>query len=84
MNTRKLKDTFDRWAILINDGRGANAHKHFSFHNCQPEMFSTRAQARARIEERYGYIRSREDLRAAPHWWRVPRAVRVRVRLELV
>lgn len=42
-------------------------------------IFATRAQCRAWIEERYGYIKRRADLRAAPFFWRMPRAVRVRV-----
>ena len=42
-------------------------------------LFETRAQCRAWIEEAYGYLRERPDLRAAPHGWRVPRPVRVSV-----
>lgn len=39
----------------------------------------TRAQCREWIEKQYGYIRDRPDLREAPHFWRVPRAVKVTV-----
>jgi len=42
-------------------------------------LFRTRRACRAYIEERYGYARDREDLRAEPHGWRIPRAVRVTV-----
>jgi len=41
-------------------------------------LFRTRRACRAYIEERYGYFR-RPDLRAEPHGWRIPRAVRVMV-----
>ena len=44
-----------------------------------PQLFSTRAACRAFIEERYGYIRTRPDLRAEPLGWRMPQAVMVRV-----
>jgi len=42
-------------------------------------LFHTRRECRRYIEERYGYIRQRPDLRAEPHGWRMPRAVRVLV-----
>lgn len=42
-------------------------------------LFRTRRECRAFIDERYGYIRSRPDLRAEPHGWRIPRAVPVQV-----
>jgi len=42
-------------------------------------LFRTRRECRSYIESRYGYICGREDLRAEPHGWRMPRAVRVRV-----
>ncbi len=45
-------------------------------------LFRTRAECRAWIDEHYGYIRTRADLRAEPHGWRMPRAVKVRVVLE--
>ena len=42
-------------------------------------LFRTRRACRAYIEERYGYIRNRPDLRAEPHGWHLPSAVRVTV-----
>jgi len=42
-------------------------------------LFRTRRECRAYIEGRYGYIRTRPDLRAEPHGWLLPRAVRVTV-----
>ena len=45
-------------------------------------LFKTRAEARAYIAERWGYIKRRPDLRAKPFEWRMPRAVRVIVTVE--
>jgi hypothetical protein len=42
-------------------------------------LFRTRRECRAYIEERYGYIRDRQDLRTEPHGWAFPQAVRVTV-----
>ena len=47
--------------------------------DCLPALFRTRREAREYINEKYGYIRTRKDLRAEPHFWRMPRAVRVSV-----
>lgn len=55
---------------------------HILFENRIPALFRTRREARAYIEEKYGYIRRRPDLRAAPHHWRVPQAVRVEIRIK--
>lgn len=46
-------------------------------------LFETREAAREYIEERYGYLHARPDLRAEPHGCRMPRAVRVRVTIEV-
>lgn len=47
-----------------------------------PLLFHTRELARAWINEHYGYIRTRPDLRSAPHFWRMPSAVRVLVTIR--
>ena len=44
-----------------------------------PVLFLTRAEARAWIDDVYGYIKLRPDIRAEPHGWRMPKAVRVTV-----
>lgn len=41
--------------------------EHICFEDRLPVLFRTRAEARAWIEQRYGYIRTRPDLQAAPH-----------------
>ena len=45
-------------------------------------LFRTRRECRDFIDKVYGYQRSRPDLRAEPHGWRLPRAVRVKVIAE--
>lgn len=59
---------------LIHDSHHHGCHgQHF------PLMFHTRAEARAFIEEKFGYIRERPDLQAEPHGWMMPRPVLVTV-----
>ena len=43
------------------------------------KTFRTRSQAREFIEERFGYIRNRTDLKAEPHGWKMPRAIKVTI-----
>ena len=47
----------------------------------EPEvrLYRTRRECRGFIDERYGYIKTRPDLRMEPHGWRLPVAVRVGV-----
>ena len=47
-----------------------------------PILFRSRLGARGWIEDHYGYVRTRADLRREPHGWRLPRAVRVEVRVR--
>ena len=47
-----------------------------------PILFRTRREARAMIRERYGYIKSRPDLRAEPHGWKIPRPIKVVVEIK--
>jgi hypothetical protein len=59
--------------------------REFTHLMCQeriPVLFRTRADARKWIENNFGYIRTREDLKIAPHWWKMPIAVKVRVEIS--
>ena len=49
-----------------------------------PLLFRTRREARAYRNERWGYIRTRKDLRTEPHGWLLPKVVRVSVSWEVV
>ena len=46
-----------------------------------PALFRTRRECRKFIKKRYGYIATRPDLKAEPHGWRMPQAIKVRVEL---
>lgn len=49
------------------------------WHLRKMQIFQTRQECRDFIEQEYGYIRKRPDLKREPHCWRVPKAVKVRV-----
>lgn len=70
------------------DGEGEYLMGIFNFgHDIPPFMavgyrtavFRTRAEARKHIEEKFGYMRDRLDLKQAPHGWRMPIPVRIKV-----
>ena len=46
-----------------------------------PTVFRTRREAREFIEKRWGYIRTRPDLRKEPHGWKIPIPVKVELGL---
>ena len=65
------------WAAEWRDGK----IKHFLYNaNCLPELFRTRQSCREWIEEKYGYIKTRKDLREEPFGWRLPVAVKVSIK----
>ena len=45
-------------------------------------LFDTKTEAQWVIRGKYGYIAKRKDLRGRPHYWRMPKAVRVKVTIE--
>lgn len=47
-----------------------------------PRLFRTRRECREYIEQTYGYIKHRPDLRREPHGWRMPTATRVVIGLD--
>jgi hypothetical protein len=67
-----------RWATTSVHDRGI-----IMWDKCLPLLFKTRREARAWIEERYSYVKTRKDLRSPPHNWRLPKAVLVEVILKL-
>jgi hypothetical protein len=62
-----------RWGALWSDRNST----HLLCRDCMPVLFHTRTQARVWIKDQYGYILGRKDLLTAPHWWRLPKAIRV-------
>jgi hypothetical protein len=74
-----------RWAIQWRSKTQRDGEaRFFMWAGISPHLFRTRAKARRFIKSRYGYIKHRPDLRGEPHGWRMPQAVKVRVRLEEV
>jgi hypothetical protein len=67
-----------RWAVKwISQNRISGRDEHLVFDHGVPVLFPTRSRARQWIRERYGYIKTRPDLRSEPHGWRMPKPVRV-------
>lgn len=56
--------------------------EHLLYDGPTPAMFRDRKSAREHIKSKYGYILRRPDLRAEPHGWMLPVAVRVEVRVK--
>jgi len=74
-----MRDSTIRWALRW---RSKNDTEYIIFENCLPKFFLTRKAARHYANEKYGYIKTRKDLRQEPHWWRFPRAIKVRIKIE--
>lgn len=53
--------------------------RHLLYFNGVIALFSTQRKAKEFIERKYGYIRTRKDLRNEPHGWRLPQPIRVSV-----
>lgn len=68
------------WGALFRSANPSRAH--LIFRGCTPELFRTKREAKLWIDEWYGYVRTRADLRKPPHSWRMPRPVRVKVSIE--
>jgi len=49
-----------------------------------PVLFRKKREAKAWIDDSYGYIKSRPDLRAAPHRWRLPIPVKVTIAVNSI
>lgn len=73
-----------RWAIQWrSDSRLDGKVSHIMWDGVYPYLFRTRREARALIQEKWGYIKRRPDLRREPHGWKMPRPVRVTVTMQL-
>ena len=90
--------TVDAWGVLDRrsaaciDGAGENLVGVFAFGHDLPAhmavgyrvaLFRTRREAREAIEEKYGYLRNRPDLKKPPFGWRMPKAVRVKANISV-
>lgn len=79
----KRKKSLVRWALKWHSKNKADGiNEHIIFDNCLPKFFLRRKVARMYANEKYGYIKTRKDLREEPHGWRFPRTIKVRITLE--
>ena len=70
--------TIVRWGILWrSENKVDGKTERLVFFNRLPALYNTRREARKEIDATFGYIRERADLRAEPHGWKIPIAVRV-------
>lgn len=67
------------WAVEWHSRNRLDGDQRYLIWDNRVELFRTRRECRAAIDERFGYIRERADLRGEPHGWFPPRAVRVSV-----
>ena len=80
-----------RWAILWREKTRREGKRSYIIwdatisgeSDCRPYLFETRGKAREFIQERYGYIAKRRDLRAEPFGWKMTKAVRVVVEVKI-
>jgi len=72
------------WGVLwISENKLDGVTRHLVRSCCKPVLFTTRRAARYYIEQSYGYIRKRPDLRAEPHGWKMPVPVKVTVEASI-
>lgn len=50
--------------------------------NCYPLLFVTKKQAKEYADKEWGYLRKREDIRRAPHFWRMPKIIRITLSMK--
>ena len=69
-----------RWAVAWS--RGVPVERVIVWSELRPLVFLTRREAKEWIESNYGYMRVRKDLYMAPHYWRMPSPVKIRIRMD--
>jgi len=47
-------------------------------------VFRLRKDARTFCKEKFGYIKTRKDLRSEPHGWKMPQVVKVEININIV
>lgn len=70
----------EKWGALWHSKNKVDGvTEHILRENCVPVLFRTRQEARDWIEEKYGYLKHRKDLRSEPHGWKLPKPVKVKI-----
>lgn len=52
--------------------------QHLIYEECYPKFFHTRKESRKYSQEKFGYIKTRKDLREEPHGWKMPIPVKIK------
>lgn len=65
------------WAIPLPYDKNAPVQE-----GCIPLLFRTRREARLRQQALHGYVKTRKDLRAAPHHWRLHEPIKLSVTMK--
>ena len=74
-----------RWGIeWYSKNRLDGESRYIMWEHGKPLLFDTRDEARCYNNKKYGYIRTRRDLKEEPHGWRMPKVVRVIVDIHRV
>lgn len=74
-----MKDIF-RWGAMWHSVNSLNGEvRHLMCRGLMPVLFLKRKESVAWINQHYGYIRNRPDLRLEPHGWRLPKPIKVRI-----
>ena len=77
---RSVPTCCSAWGILWrSDNRLDGKCEHLFIRFGSYGLFQTRKACRDFIEEEYGWIRARDDLRREPYGWKMPKAVRVSI-----
>lgn len=79
MNKGKAKDPTIWGLEWYHKNHADGVRRHLVYEDCLPALFLSRKQARDYANNRFGYIKSRPDLRKEPHGWRFPKPVKVQV-----
>lgn len=82
-----IGSTHEAWAVMWRCQNRMDGYRAWLLgspdHQCRTLLFDTRAAAREFIAEKYGYIRTRPDLRREPHGWEMPMPVKVKIEVRL-
>ena len=72
-----------RWAVKWSSKNKLYGYQeHFMYDRCCPLLFTSRAAAKTYVNDVWGYLRNRPELRKEPHGWRMPKPIKVRVVLK--
>ncbi len=72
-----------RWGVKFRAKNRLDGNvEYFVFENYLPVLFHTRKEAREYVESKYGYLRTREDLKEEPFGWKMPKIVKVIMYLD--